>query len=343
MKAITIAEPKRLELIDIPEPNPPGPGEALIKTYRMGVCGTDISSYLGKFPFFDYPRIPGHELGVEVLAVGADVSSIKPGDRCSVEPYMNCGRCYACRKGYTNCCENLEVIGVMCDGGLCDQLVVPASKLHVSNSLTYDQLALVETLAIGCHGMSRAKPTADDHVLIIGAGPIGMSMLEFTRLTGAEITLMDITPEKLNFCKQNYSIENTVLFRGDGSEMDELLSITKGDRFAIVCDATGNHQSMTNALRLVAHTGTLLFLGVTSETLAFAHPDLHKPEVTIKSSRNALPNDFKQIIELIEQGKINTDTWITHRIGFEQCSAKFNQLTLPATGVIKAMIEVNEP
>ncbi|MCA8988023.1 MAG: alcohol dehydrogenase catalytic domain-containing protein, partial [Planctomycetaceae bacterium] len=120
MKAIQLLEPKHFQQIDIAEPGQPGPGEALVRTHRMGICGTDYSGYLGKMPFFSYPRIPGHELGVEVLEVGAGVSNIKAGDRCSVEPYMNCGHCYPCRKGNSNCCETLKVIGVMSDGGLCE-------------------------------------------------------------------------------------------------------------------------------------------------------------------------------------------------------------------------------
>ncbi|MEJ2522529.1 MAG: alcohol dehydrogenase catalytic domain-containing protein, partial [Gammaproteobacteria bacterium] len=140
--------------------------------------GTDLSCYLGKFPFFDLPRIPGHELGVEVLATGPDVEEVKQGERCSIEPYMNCGTCYACRRGATNCCQNLKVIGVMMDGGLCESFLVRADKLHPSSKLSYDQLALVETLAIGCHANDRGAPDRGDHALIIGTGPIGLATLE---------------------------------------------------------------------------------------------------------------------------------------------------------------------
>ncbi len=185
MKAIRLNEPKHFEHVDIAEPESPGPGQALVRTHRMGICGTDYSGYFGKMPFFRYPRIPGHELGVEVLEVGEGVTNIKPGDRCSVEPYMNCGECYACRKGNGNCCEKLDVIGVMIDGGLCERFLIRADKLHPSGKLSFEQLALVETLAIGCHATDRGNPQEGEHVLIIGAGPIGLATLEFTRLTGA--------------------------------------------------------------------------------------------------------------------------------------------------------------
>src|SRR5271163_1597604 len=151
MKAISLDAPKQFKRIDIDGPNRPAATEALVRVHRVGICGTDISGYLGKMPFFSYPRIPGHELGIEVLQVGAEVTHVKPGDRCSVEPYINCQTCSACRRGSSNCCENLQVLGVHTDGGLRPQFLVPARKLHRSERLTLEQLALVETLGIGCH------------------------------------------------------------------------------------------------------------------------------------------------------------------------------------------------
>lgn len=340
MRAIRLEEPKHFEYIEIDEPSQPAAHEALVRTHRMGICGTDYSGYLGKMPFFRYPRIPGHELGVEVLAVGSDVHNVKPGDRCSVEPYMNCGTCYACRKGNSNCCETLNVIGVMIDGGLCEKFLIRADKLHPSKQLTYEQLALVETLAIGCHATDRGAPTEEDHVLLIGAGPIGLATLEFTRLTGAKITVMDMVQSRLDFCRTTYGIQNTVLFSGDGSEVEQMREITGGDMYAVVTDATGNQHSMSNALQYVAHTGSLVYVGITTQEIHFPHPVLHRPEMTIKGSRNALPRDFTRIINLIEEGTINTDPWITHRTSFGDVVNQFDSFTRPETGVIKAVIDV---
>jgi len=181
MKAISLDQPQKFRLIDTAEPAAPGLGDALVKVHRVGICGTDYGGYLGKMPFFSYPRIPGHELGVEVLAVGEGVTNVQPGDRCSVEPYLNCQKCYACRRGHTNCCEHNKTLGVMCDGGLAERYVLPARKLHISRKLTFDQLALVETLAIGCHAVDRGAPEAGDNVLVVGAGPIGLSVIEFVK------------------------------------------------------------------------------------------------------------------------------------------------------------------
>jgi 2-desacetyl-2-hydroxyethyl bacteriochlorophyllide A dehydrogenase len=340
MRAIQISEVKTLKRIEIDEPSQPGPGQALVKTHRMGVCGTDISCYLGKFPFFDFPRIPGHELGVEVVAVGDSVSNIKPGDRCSIEPYMNCGDCYPCRRGAINCCQNLKVIGVMTNGGLCDSFLVRADKLHPSTKLSFDQLALVETLAIGCHANDRGAPQGGDHALIIGMGPIGLATLEFARLTDAKISVMDMNPARLEFVRENYGIENTVLFKGDGSEVDRMREITAGDMYQVITDATGNKHSMSGALQYIAPTGSLVYVGITTEEVTFAHPVMHRPEASIVASRNALPPDFTRIIRLIEDGTINTDPWITHRTSFDGVLDDFESFTKPETGVIKAIIEV---
>lgn len=340
MKAIRLEEPTQFQVVDIPSPREPGPGEAIVKTHRMGICGTDYSGYLGKMPFFKYPRIPGHELGVEVEAVGEGVTHVTPGDRCSVEPYMNCGKCYACRKGASNCCRELNVIGVMVDGGLCERFLIRTDKLHRSESLNYEQLALVETLAIGCHAVDRGAPQPGDHVLIIGAGPIGLATLEFTRLTGATITVMDQVESRLAFCRETYGVDHTVQFKGDGSELDQIESITGGDNYAVVTDATGNHHSMSAGFKYCAHTGTMVYVGITTQEIHFEHPLLHKPEITLKCSRNALPRDFSRIIQLIEEGTIDTNPWVTHRTHFDTVIGEFESFTRPESGVIKAVIEL---
>lgn len=339
MKAIQLQAPQQFAVIDVEEPQSPGPGEALVRVHRVGICGTDISGYLGKMPFFIYPRIPGHELGVEVLAVGAGVSTIRPGDRCSIEPYMNCGDCHACRKGASNCCAQLKVLGVMTDGGLRDRFVVPARKLHPSASLSFDQLALVETLAIGCHAVARSGLQAGEPCLIIGAGPIGLATLEFVRLAGAKSIMLDINPQRLAFCREVMGVDHIV--QVSDTHVQQLRDLTDGSLPDVVIDATGNNESMSNAFGLVAPTGRLVFVGITTKEVTFKHPVFHRPEGTLLCSRNALPADFARIIRLIEEGRIKTDPWITHRTPFADLIANFPAYTRPETGVIKAIVELN--
>ncbi len=341
MKAIRLNEPGRFEQIAIDEPTKPGAGEVLVRVHRVGICGTDISGYLGKMPFYSYPRIPGHELGVEVLEVGAGVENVKVGDRCSVEPYMNCQRCFACRRGGVNCCENLQVLGVHTDGGLRPRFVLPARKLHKSERLTLDQLALVETLGIGCHAVNRGDSKVGENDLIDGAGPIGLSVIEFVKLTGATITVLDLNQQRLDFCKRQMGVHHTIRFSDDATVLQTMKDQTDGAFYPVVFDATGSPKSMCNAFNYVAHTGRLVFVGIVVNEISFADPLLHRREMTLFASRNALPGDFDRIIMLIEEGKIDTRPWITHRSPFADLIGNFPAYTKPETGVIKAMVEVD--
>ena len=263
MKAICLQEPRRFEQIEIDDPASPGPDDVLVRVHRVGICGTDLSGYMGRFPFYSYPRIPGHELGVQVIEVGDGVTNVKPGDRCSVEPYINNSESFASRRGNTNCCEDLQVLGVHTDGGLRPFFTVPGRKLHPSANLEMEQLALVETLGIGCHAIDRANTQPGEHVLIIGAGPIGLSVIEFAKLAGVVLTVMDMNEQRLEFCRQTMGVDHTVKFVGDGSELASLQEITEGNLPTVVLDATGSCQSMSNAANYVAHTGKLVFVGIT--------------------------------------------------------------------------------
>jgi 2-desacetyl-2-hydroxyethyl bacteriochlorophyllide A dehydrogenase len=337
MHAIQLQEPKTFRIIDLPEPDQPGEGEAVVRVHRVGICGTDISGYLGKMPFYSYPRIPGHELGVEVVAVGSGVTNVRPGDHCSVEPYINNPESFASRRGRGNCCEELQVLGVHTDGGLRRLFKVPARKLHKATRLSMEQLALVETLAIGCHAVFRADPQPQENVLVIGAGPIGLSVIEFVKLSGANLIVMDMNEQRLAFCREKMGVPYTVAFRGDDSEEKTLRELTDGHLPTVVIDATGNARSMSNALNYVGHTGKLVFVGITTENVTFPHPLMHRREMTLYASRNALPEDFDRIIQLIETGKIDTRPWITHRTSFQELIAQFPSYLQPETGVIKAI------
>ena len=342
MKALQLSAPKQWEQIDIDEPSSPGAGEALVRIHRVGVCGTDLGGYLGKFPFFSYPRIPGHELGVEVVAVGEGVENVKVGDRCSVEPYINCQKCYSCERGLTNCCESHQTLGVMCDGGLTEKMILPARKLHPANNLSYEQSALVETLAIGCHAIDRANVTDKDTVLVIGSGPIGLSAIEFARVAGARVIVADLSQTRLDFVTNKMGVTDTIQFDGSEADIEKLEAMTEGRRADVVVDATGNHHSMRRAMEMAAFGGRVVYVGITQQDLQFPHaPFLHRRELTILASRNALTRDFSRIIQLIESGVIDTDPWITHHAKFEEVIESFPAWTDPESGVVKAVIHVS--
>ena len=340
MKALQLVEPKHWQLIDIQEPPAPAAGEAVVRVHEVGICGTDYSGYLGKMPFYSYPRIPGHELGVEVVAVGEGVNNVQPGDRCSVEPYINCQQCYSCRSGHTNCCEHHQTLGVHCDGGMRPMFTLPARKLHISRKLSFEQLALVETLAIGCHAVERGAPKPGEIVLVIGAGPIGLSVVEFAKLSGARTVVMDTNERRLEFVRDSMKVPDTLLSKDVEENVKALEAIGGGTLPQVVIDATGSHHSMSAALRYLSFAGRLVYVGVTSEELHFGHPLMHRRELTLLASRNALSTDFSRIIQLIEDGKINTNPWITHRAPLEEVQERFADWLNPANGVLKAVVSV---
>jgi|UniRef100_UPI0040492868 2-desacetyl-2-hydroxyethyl bacteriochlorophyllide A dehydrogenase len=339
MLTLLLETPGKLIATETPQPDSPGPKEALVRIHRIGVCGTDLHAYAGRQPFFTYPRILGHELGVEVVAIGSEVTTVAVGDRCAVEPYLNCGHCIACTRGKPNCCHTLQVLGVHTDGGHRSHMLVPAAKLHRSTKLTYDQLALVETLGIGAHAVGRAKLEAGEYVAVIGAGPIGLAIMQFARAAGARVIAVDVSASRLTFCRDRIGVDAVVDAR-QGDVAEQLGKLTDGNLPTAVFEATGNVQSMNTSFNFPAPGGRLILVGLVQADVTFHDPHFHKRELTVLSSRNALPSEFTAIIQLIENGKIDTGPWITHRAKLGEVTAQFESWTKPATGVIKAMIEV---
>jgi 2-desacetyl-2-hydroxyethyl bacteriochlorophyllide A dehydrogenase len=323
---------------DAPEPSL-APGDALVRVHRIGVCGTDLHAFAGKQPFFNYPRVLGHELGVEVIDPGSEPHGLKPGDRCSVEPYLNCQRCVACRRGKPNCCTELKVLGVHVDGGMRPLLAVPARKLHPSAQLNYEQLALIETLGIGAHAVERAEVKPDDTVLVIGAGPIGLSVIQFVLVTGATLAVMDVSDSRLAFCREQLGVKHTL---APGAEAaNQLKTIFGGDLPTIVIDATGNPKSMAGTFDLPAHGGRIVFVGLFQGEVTFNDPNFHRRELTLCASRNALPGTFREIIRLVEAGQVNTQPWITHRFSLAETPTVFPETIAGNPAVLKAIIEVS--
>lgn len=338
MFEVTLDEPGRFSARDDAVEPEPGPGEALVRVHRIGVCGTDLHAFAGRQPFFEYPRVLGHELGVEVVSVGEGVREVAAGDRCAVEPYLNCGACLACRRGRSNCCERLKVLGVHVDGGMRPRLALPAGKLHKSDVLSLDQLALVETLAIGAHAVERGEPAAADTALVIGAGPIGLTVMQFLLARGCEPIIADVSARRLEFAQRALGVTRTVQVSGEAWAA-RLRAVNGGEWPTLVFDATGHAGSMEGTFELTAHGGRIVFVGLVQGAIAFDDPNLHKRELTLLATRNALPGTFRRVIERIEAGQVDTTPWLTHRLGLGEVVARFGELAGDA-GLIKAVVEV---
>ncbi len=322
---------------DLPEPIRK-PDEALVRIRRIGICGTDLHAYQGNQPFFAYPRVLGHELAGTIEEIGPNDAGLKAGDQVGIIPYLHCGACLACRSGKTNCCTEMKVMGVHVDGGMREKIAVPFTHLIATNELTLDQAAMLEPLAIGAHAVRRSGLKAGDTALIIGAGPIGLGVMAFARYAGARVIAMDINDERLHYCQSWAGAAEVVNARNEPEAA--IAKLTEGDYPQIVFDATGNVQSMTQAFKLVAHGGTLVYVGLVKSDITFHDPDFHKREMTLMGSRNATREDFDLVLEAVSKGFVDIDRYITHRSTLEDMIEPFQQWLKPETGVIKAVVEI---
>ena len=312
---------------------------SLIKIKRIGVCGTDLHAFEGTQPYFEYPRILGHELSGELVTVDG-APGFQPGDAVTFIPYFYCGNCIACRSGRQNACVNLKVCGVHQHGGMVEYLSVPSYSLVHGEGLSFDSLALVEPLAIGAHGVRRAAVANGDFVLVIGAGPIGLGTMEFARIAGGKVIALDINCDRLLFCKEKLKIKHTINAM-DADVVQQLMNITNGDMPTVVIDATGNLKAINHAFQYMAHGARYILIGLQKGEICFNHPEFHKREATLMSSRNATRADFEHVIAAMKNKNVDPTTYITHRVLFDRVKDEFARWLDPAKGVIKAMIEMN--
>lgn len=337
MKVLICEQPGKLMYSEQPDPVLKE-GYSLIKVRRIGVCGTDLHAFEGTQPFFSYPRIFGHELAGELVEPNGAEGFIK-GEKVTCIPYFNCGVCIACRSGKANCCVNIHVFGVHIDGGMAEYISVPSYSLVHSEGLGFDELALIEPLAIGAHGVKRAGVQPGENVLVIGAGPIGLGVMEFVRIAGGKVIAMDINANRLAFCRTALKVSHAINAKAE-NVMQRLLEITNGDMPTVVIDATGSLHAINNGFSYMAHGARYVLIGLQSGNISISHPEFHKREATLMSSRNANWNDFEHVVASLKNGSVNPANYITHRSRFDDVKDEFESWLDPANGVIKAMIEI---
>ncbi|WP_332685801.1 alcohol dehydrogenase catalytic domain-containing protein, partial [Devosia sp.] len=271
MEALECTEPGILNLVRRPVPVR-GADEVLVRPRRMGICGTDFHIYEGKHPFLAYPRIMGHELAVEVVEAPS-ASGFARGEMLVVNPYIACGSCVACRRGKPNCCTSISVLGVHRDGGMAGLLTLPAVNLIRAEGLSLDACATVEFLAIGAHAVRRARLDGGERVLVIGAGPIGLGVSLFAAQKGVHLTVMDRDQARLNVASSIVAGISTIV-AGDES-LAAIHTLTDGDGFDVVFDATGNAQSIESGFNFVAHGGSYVLVSVVKGDIRFVDADFH--------------------------------------------------------------------
>jgi 2-desacetyl-2-hydroxyethyl bacteriochlorophyllide A dehydrogenase len=337
IKILTCTTPGQFDYAEQPMPILT-PNHAIVKIKRIGICGTDLHAFEGTQPFFAYPRILGHELAGELISAD-NAPGFTPGESVTFIPYFNCGTCIACRSAKPNCCTQIQVFGVHIDGGMREYVSIPSQFLIHGEGLSMDALALVEPLAIGAHGVRRANVTKGEFVLVIGAGPIGLGIMEFARIAGAHVIAMDINEGRLQFCKDKLKVSHTIN-PTTTDPITALQAITNGDMPTVVIDATGSRQAINNGFQYMAHGARYVLVGLQKGEICVSHPEFHKREATLMSSRNATREDFEHVVRNMKSGEVDPVTYITHRVQFDQVKDEFNSWLDPKNGVIKAMVEL---
>jgi 2-desacetyl-2-hydroxyethyl bacteriochlorophyllide A dehydrogenase len=333
MNAVVCTAPGQLTLERRPRPHR-DPGDVLIRIRRVGICGTDMHIFRGTQPFLAYPRVMGHELAGEV--VESPEGGLPPGTPVYVMPYMSCGHCAACRKAKPNCCMNIQVLGVHRDGGLAEYLAVPAGFVRSALGISLDQAAMIEFLAIGAHAVRRADARPDQQVLVVGAGPIGIAAALFAKLRGACVTAVDGRQDRLDFCAAHIGVDQVVAL--SDTTPDALATLTGGELFDVVFDATGNPKAMEAGFAYVAHGGTYVLISVVGADITFSDPEFHKRETTLLASRNATPEDFEMVVAAMRAGQVPTEALNTHQATLADLAQALPSWMEPQAGVIKAIV-----
>ena len=313
-----------------------GPDEVLIRVRRVGICGTDMHIYQGTQPYLNYPRVMGHELAGEVVEAPV-ASGLKAGDTVYVMPYISCGVCVACRKGKTNCCTNIQVLGVHRDGGLTEYLSIPAAFAFKTDGISLDQAAMIEFLAIGAHAVRRAAIAPEQNVLVVGAGPIGIATALFAGLQGGRVTMLDTRADRLQFCREAMGIAHAI--EVGPTDKLQLAELTQQEFFDVVFDATGNTKAMERGFEFVAHGGTYVLVSIVRDAISFSDPEFHKRETTLLGSRNATVEDFETVLTAMRAGLVPTQLLNTHRTTLDALPGIFSEWLKPSAGVIKALVE----
>lgn len=314
-----------------------GKKEALVRILKVGICGTDLHAFEGVQPYFEYPRVLGHELAVEFI--DGDGDTFVPGQKLTILPYIHCNACIACRSNKPNCCVNMKVCGVHMDGGMTEYMVIPYNSLVNGADLSLNELALVEPLSIGAHAIKRAGIQNKEFVVVIGAGPIGLGIIEMATLQGARVIIVDVNTHRLEFCQKHFQGAYTINATNTNVRQ-QLHALTGGDMATVVIDATGNLNAITDGFQLMAHGGRYVLVGLQRNDISFSHPEFHKREATLMSSRNATTVDFEFVIQNIRTKRINVNKFITNQIPFGKVINEFATLTDPSRGVIKAIINM---
>lgn len=339
MKAFVLTAPGEALVADVPVPAKPGPEEVLLKIQFVGMCGSDLSTFSGRNPLVTFPRVPGHEIAAVIMETGSDVpEDFRPGMAVTLLPYSSCGTCAACRRGRHNACKHNQTMGVQRDGALTEFVVMHWAKLRKAPALPLRTLAMVEPLTVGNHAVTRGRVTANDTVLVIGCGMVGLGAIAGAAFRGARIIAMDMDDAKLELARRSGA--QHLLNARDTSTLDTLRALTNGDGPDVVIEAVGTPDTFRMAVDAVAFTGRVVYIGYAKEPVAYETKLFVQKELDILGSRNATAADFDEVIAMLESGRFPVDDVVSLTVPLEKAAEALAQWSADPASMRKIMVEV---
>jgi threonine dehydrogenase-like Zn-dependent dehydrogenase len=334
MKAVVLKEAGVALVESIPDITPSA-HEVLLKIRRIGLCGSDLNSFRGRNPMISFPRIPGHEVAATVMEDVAGDPVLKRGTDVTLSPYTNCGNCPACLRHRPNACQFNQTLGIQRDGAMTEYLAIPAEKLFPAR-LSLKALCLVEPLTIGFHAVARGRVTSEDTVAIIGCGGVGLGAVAASSYRGARTIGIDVDDDKLRIAAAagaHYTINSAT-----ESIHDRLADLTEGDGPDVIIEAIGLPHTFRVAVEEVAFTGRVVYIGYAKEPVAYETRLFVQKELDILGSRNALPEDFHEVIRMLEEGGFPVDEAVSSIIPLEDVPAALGSWSENPASVKKILV-----
>jgi threonine dehydrogenase-like Zn-dependent dehydrogenase len=333
MKAFQIQEPGKASVIELPAVTAAASGEVLLRVNLVGMCGTDLTTFRGGNAMVQFPRIPGHEVAATVVLGTSDLAA---GTAVAVSPYTSCGVCPSCRRGRPNACRQNQTMGVQRDGAMTEYVSVPRERVYTAN-LSMKELALVEPLTVGVHAAARGRVTSADTVAVFGCGGIGLGAIAGSAFRGARTIAIDMDNKKLEVARKAGAKHLINTAREDLHE--QLSSLTDGDGPDVVIEAIGLPFTFRAAVEEVAFTGRVVYIGYAKEPVSYETRLFVQKELDILGSRNALPEDFREVIRLLESGSFPVEDAVSAIIPPEQAAAILEEWSAHPARFTKIMVQ----
>lgn len=338
MKALLFTEPGKAHLTEIENPSP-GPGEALLQVRRVGLCGSDLNSFRGRNPLVSFPRIPGHEVAATVVELDGAHPPLAVGMDVTLSPYTNCGTCASCRRGRPNACQFNQTLGVQRDGALTEFLSVPVEKLFPAR-LSLEALCLVEPLTVGFHAVARGRVSAGETVAVIGCGGVGLGAIAASAFRGANTIAVDIDDTKLALARRAGA--HHTIHSGRENLSDVLRDLTAGLGPDVIIEAVGTAATFRAAVEEAAYTGRVVYIGYAKEPVSYETRLFVQKELDILGTRNAQPEDFRQVIAMLEAGRFPVREAISTIVPLDQAPAIFAAWNAEPSRFTKIMIDLDK-